>query len=97
MYKFIADDVSVVHNKCLKWKEELRNNYDNSLKEFGEEHIRLYKLTNVAKYRSFQYRLLQQRGLVTNRQLLKWNITQNADCSFCRLHTETVLHMLWKC
>ena len=56
----------------------------------------IYKITNVAKYRSFQYKLLQ-RGLVTDIQLAKWGIAQSELCNFCSEKTETVAHILFEC
>ena len=64
--------------------------------EFIECHRNIYKITNVPKYRSFQYRILQ-RSLVTNVQLYKWDISTNELCYFCENEKETVLHLLFSC
>ena len=63
---------------------------------FRDQHKGIYKVTNVTKYRSFQYRLLQ-RGLVTNIHLEKWGILPSRLCSFCHTEPETLSHMFWTC
>ena len=60
--------------------------------------MNIYKVTNVTKYRSFQYRIMQ-RGLVTNIQLFKWGLTETDSCSFCtqHQHQETMVHLFATC
>ena len=58
--------------------------------------MEVYSLTNVAKYRSFQYRVLH-RALVTNVHLERWGLRPNDCCSFCGTEKETILHMLIEC
>ena len=90
------DDILLVHNKFIKWKMELGEQYDSSLMDFGRQHLDIYRTTNVPKLRSFQYRIIQ-RALVTNVLLHKWEITDTAMCSFCDQYEETVLHLFTQC
>ena len=60
------------------------------------QHVDTFRVTNVTKYRSFQYRLLQ-RGLVTNIQLSKWGILDSDKCTFCQEDSETVIHIFCEC
>ena len=92
VYKNISDDVMIIHNKYLKWREDLGSEFQDSLVEFGQRHKDIYRVTNIAKYRSFQYRLLQ-RAIVTNIQLFKWKVISSKDCSFCGIYEETILHL----
>ena len=69
---------------------------DLCLLDFGKLHSQIFHLTNVPKYRSFQYRLLQ-RALVTNIELKKWGIVQDNRCSFCYKQPETILHIIYQC
>ena len=64
--------------------------------DLSGKHMDIYKITNIPKYRSFQYRLLQ-RGLVTNIHLYKWGLADSDKCSFCQQESETVPHMLATC
>ena len=96
VYKFLLDDVVIMHHKYLKWRQELGSEFCEAIVDFREEHINIYKVTNIAKYRSFQYRILQ-RALVTNIQLEKWNIVSNNSCFYCKNEPETVIHLLWFC
>ena len=96
VYLLLSDDVLLVHNKYLKWKMDLGEDFNDSLVEFGTMHLDVYKLTNVPKLRSFQYRI-NQHALVTNVQLYKWNIVGSEACSFCGKDKETVLHIFVEC
>ena len=96
IYKFLAEDVMLIHNKYLQWMQDLGPYFCESLCEFGKAHMYIHKTTNITKYRSFQYRLLQ-RGLVTNIQLAKWHIKDNNMCSFCNSKKETLMHLFIEC
>ena len=85
-----------VHNKYVKWCQDLGSDFCEGIRQFGDLHQDIYKVTNVPKYRSFQYRLLQ-RGLVTNVQLYKWGIISSELCFFCGEAEESVTHMLVYC
>ena len=96
IYRYIADDVLAIHNKYLAWIQEVGHNFVDSLIGFGIMHRDVYSITNIAKYRSFQYRLLQ-RGIVTNVQLCKWGLREDDLCSFCGKSKETLSHIMYYC
>ena len=96
IYKYLQDGLMLIHNKYIKWRVELGSEYSESLTEFAERHKDIYRVTNVARFRSFQYRLIQ-RGLITNIQLYKWNIVESSQCTFCSETPETVLHLFVEC
>ena len=96
VYSYIADDVSLIHYKYLKWQKELGTEFCGSIWEYGKLHMDIYVATNVTKYRSFQYRLLQ-RGLITNIQLSEWKIISSKMCTFCKMEEETILHLFFYC
>ena len=96
IYSFLSEDAMLLHSKFMKWRQDLDNVYDETLVEFAQQHLDIYKVTNVPKYRSFQYRLLQ-RGIVTNIQLYKWNISNTQLCSFCGEEVETLVHLFVTC
>ena len=96
VYRALSDDAMLIHAKYIKWKLDLGPEYSDGLLEFAKKHTDIYRTTNIAKYRSFQYRLLQ-RGLVTNIELHKWGKKDSDSCTFCRDSKETTLHLLWEC
>ena len=96
VYRFLADDVTAIHSKYIKWRQELGSQYQDTLLEFGRAHLEVNTITNVPKYRSFQYRILQ-RAITTNIQLYKWKLRNNPNCHFCGRYEETLVHMLWEC
>ena len=96
VYGFLSEDVLLIHNKYLKWMQDLGPNFVESLCDFGTIHSDIFRITNVPKYRSFQYRLLQ-RGLVTNIQLNKWNNKPSDLCYYCKEFKETLVHLFFEC
>ena len=80
----------------MAWKKELGEQFSMDIFEYGSHHKKLYRCTNVAKYRSFQYRTIQ-RGLVTNIQLFKWKMADSEMCSKCNSCKESISHMLVTC
>ena len=96
VYKFVSEDVMMIHNKFVAWNREIGSSVCEGLYDFGKLHREIYGITNVAKYRSFQYRLLQ-RALTTNIQLYKWGISETELCYYCNTERETISHLLYWC
>ena len=96
IYEFLSEDVILIHNKYVKWCRDLGGDFCESICDFGAKHQQLYSLTNIPKFRSFQYRLLQ-RALVTNIQLYSWGINTDSLCSFCKEQEETLVHLFCEC
>ena len=96
VYNSMADDVLLIHRKYLKWLQDIGTEFCEGLIDFGLEHKNILKLTNVTKYRDFQYRLLQ-RGLVTNIDLHNWGLMDSNLCSTCMEQEESLVHLLVQC
>ena len=56
----------------------------------------IHYVTNIPKYRSFQYRLLQ-RTIVTNISLYNWNMKESKICDRCEKEDETYIHLFIMC
>ena len=82
--------------KYVKWSSELGTDICQDIVQFGTLFRDIYKVTNIPKLRSFQYRLLQ-RGIVTNIHLAAWNIVDSELCSFCQNERESILHLMCEC
>ena len=93
VYRFLAEDAMLLHNKYIKWRSELGDSFCQGIREFSDYHKDIYRITNIPKYRSFQYRILQ-RAVVTNINLEKWGIIPSNACTFCRNQPETLLHIM---
>ena len=50
--------------------------------EFLQYFSDVYVITNINKYRSFQFRLLH-RAVLLNDRLSKWGVVDTEMCSFC--------------
>ena len=81
-------------NKSKKWELELQCEipYEDFLRCFKD----IYSVTNIAKYRSFQYRLLH-RAIITNVDLKRWNIILSELCTFCGKEKEDYKHLFIYC
>ena len=84
---------AVVHKPC-KWESIFDKGIP--LNVFLKYIANLYKVTNVTKYRNFQYRFLMF-NIYTNVKLYKWKILSTELCSFCHMFPETILHLLYEC
>ena len=79
--------------KCKQWlKDGICINHDS----FIQLCKNILRVTNVPKYRSFQYRLLH-RAVITNIHLKHWKMRQDDSCSFCGKHRETYKHLFCEC
>ena len=77
-----------------KWEVDLGLQYDND--EYYNLFTNVYRCTPSTSLRAFQYFLIH-RALVTNMDLYKWKIKDSSICTFCRLHPESIFHLLWEC
>ena len=94
IYHCLTNDRSVMIRSHSKWQEELAISIEYG--DFLALFQRIYSITNIAKYRSFQYRLLA-RGITTNVHMNKWQVIENNLCSFCGLYPELYSHLFFNC
>ena len=80
--------------KAELWEKELNRNM--TTEEFLSLCQNIYGITNYAKYRSFQYRLLH-RAVITNIHLMHWKMRETNLCSFCNTAKETYGHLFYEC
>ena len=94
VYEDLCFNRTLLMGKHRKWEEELDLKFDfgRMLDGFRD----LYLVTNVPKYRSFQYRLLN-RAIITNIHLKHWGIVDENKCTFCGEHRESYLHLFIYC
>ena len=93
-YEHVNSNNEAIESALTKWKS--RYNTDIKRDEFIILFKALYKVTNNAKLRSFQYRLLHS-AVVTKQHLYRWKITSNNLCFFCEEEKETINHLLVHC
>ena len=93
-YRKLSCDTGELRSKIDAWEKELNMeiNTDKYMRGFTD----VYRVTNVPKYRSFQYRLLH-RAVITNVHLHKWLMAESELCSFCNLEKETYTHLFIFC
>ena len=81
-------------DKRTVWEKDL--SIEVSPSEFRNFFGAIKLVTNVPKYRSFQYRLLH-RALVLNIHLFRWGIKCDNLCSLCSKEREDILHLFYNC
>ena len=59
-------------------------------------HKNIHIVTNVTKYRDFQYRLLVC-ALPANNQLFHWKKVPSQDCEFCAQPKQDICHIMFFC
>ena len=96
IYDYLMEEVSsfVCIKKQESWQAELGIEF--TMDDFHRANKNIFRVTNVVKYRSFQFRILQ-RSLVMNKQLVKWGIISSDLCTFCKNTIETSIHLFCKC
>ena len=94
VYKFLIDQPFVCIEKQQKWENEFECEF--TLNQFTTSCININRVTNIVKYRSFQYRLLQ-RCIITNVRLYQWKIIDSNKCTFCNDSEESVKHLFFEC
>ena len=52
----------------------------------------IYKVTNITKYRNYQYRLLAS-SLPANDRLFHWGIKSSQSCEWCGFAKQTLFHL----
>lgn len=86
--------VFLLEGKRQKWDMIL------AMQTWPEDFIKVVKsiwmITNCAKLRSFQYRLLTHT-IITNVHLKIWGIVTYDLCTFCNWQRETILHLFCHC
>ena len=75
-----------------KWKNRIQCNIDDIAR--AVKHI--YKITNSAKLRSFQYRLLLN-VIFLNDRLVHWGKAKDNLCTNCKCAKESILHFFVDC
>ena len=93
-YKCFSDDTDALNLKHKKWEDELGFTFPQSRYLDGFKDI--YGVTNVAKYRSFQCRLLH-RAIIKNVHLKHWGKVESDSCYFCQMSRETYSHLFVQC
>ena len=101
--KKVASFYYKIVNKSNEVKNVLQNRWAKSSiglvieNEDLQKHINsINLLTNQAKLRSFQFRLLP-RAIVMNDRLFRWKIVKSNKCTMCGEEKETIEHYFWFC
>ena len=83
----------VTYGSYKRWKEylDILFNYDQFLNLF----INIKYVTNVVKFRDFQYRLLHKK-VPANKELCRWGIKSSENCPHCDV-VEDIRHLLYDC
>ena len=93
IYKKIIDNESVIKECTDKWKQKLGMDIKQEQIKTG---FKVKKVCNIAKYKSFQYRLMHN-SIFLNDRLFHFKIKDSQLCSFCESHKENYLHFFFEC
>ena len=94
VYKDMITEGDVLLRYAWRWIEKFGIDIDTEI--YAKCFVNLYKITKYVKLRDFQYRLLLGK-IPTNMDLVEWNMSDDAYCSFCKKSIENIFHLLWEC
>ena len=94
LYRELCDKMPVSLRPKHRWEKKLHSEIDDEV-WFGY-FKNIYRITQVGKYRSFQYRLLMC-ATITNIDLKRWGISVTDLCSLCGKCKETLEHLFFDC
>ena len=92
-YEKYIEDNQALRRYFNRWVEQ---GYTLTYEDYQKLFANIYKKTKIVKYRDFEYRLLLGK-IVTNKELYEWKIKDNANCSFCNLEIDSLLHLFKNC
>lgn len=93
-YRSLHTNVYLLSEKINKWERI----FDIALwpQDFRKIVTAIWAITNFSKLRSFQYKVLNH-AVITNIHLKYWKIKDENHCTFCKNHSETLVHLLCEC
>ena len=94
MYRQLQTTDEVVRKCCQTWGRKAGINVN--LNEFKCHFINIYQITDVVKFRDFQFRLLHNR-IFCNDVLVHWDKSTTNICNFCHLVKQDITHLLLSC
>ena len=94
MYRLWIENWSCTEEASVKMSRLLNVHVNSDDAENGFRVVN--KITEISKYKAFQYRLLHN-AIFLNDRLIHLQISQTNLCSQCNLEKETVSHLFWYC
>ena len=94
VYKDLNEDDSVKRHCMQTWFRKA-GILDN-VTEYSKHFKRVYAITNITKFRNFQYRLLLNK-VFCNDLLVHWGKVTSNTCEFCNSAKQTIMHLLYEC
>ena len=93
IYRICKDDETAIIKSAVKWQTLLGETFD--MGTHRKAFTALYKITNVVKLRSFQYRLLHNK-IFCNNVLYHWKVKDTKKCEYCD-QDQNITHLLFYC
>ena len=95
-WQHVDATIKCVDSSCLMWATELKIHPDNLGEKWEYYLLKARTISNSAKLRYFQYRILNHK-ITTNVMRAKWDQNISELCSFCFNERETVMHIMVEC
>ena len=81
-YNQLIENESPAIKLISRWANDLGTTSEEITDDFYQQLKAIMSVSNVPKFRSFQYRLLN-RALIFKSHLHRWNITEDDKCTLC--------------
>ena len=93
VYKTLNFDDSAIRKSAKFWEPHFKNfDFLTHKKAFSN----LYGVTNITKFRNFQFRLLHNK-IFCNNILYHWKKADTQICDFCQTEKQDIIHLMWTC
>ena len=83
------NQLKTLYSKALKC-------YVLTMDEYKDAFKNIHFVTNITKYRDFQYRLLVH-AIPANDRLFYWNKVESQSCEYCKTAKQSTRHLLFDC
>ena len=88
-----SHEQNLINKYLLRWQDQVDM---PELEDYCKCFLQISKLSNIVKYRGFQYRLLLKK-IFTNEILYEWKVVESPNCTWCSTKKESITHLLFNC
>ena len=93
-YRDMMSSQNALYKVAENWYKKAA--IDENIQAYVAHFKNIQAITNVVKYRDFQYRLLHNK-IFCNDQLVHWKKVQSNICNLCEDSKQTIVHLMSEC
>ena len=94
IYRDLQESLDIARHCCQVWGK--KTNIIVTTPEFIVHFKNIYQVTDIVKFREFQYRLLHNK-IFCNDVLVHWGKVSSNVCNLCNLKKQNIQHLMYEC